>query len=49
MANAFFYMFIVGAGASSGVAVVGLVTYLLVKKLFMEKQQPKKNRKRGVI
>lgn len=48
MANAWLYMFIVGNGAATGVAVAGLITYLIVKKITAAEPKQKK-RKRGVI
>lgn len=48
MANAWVYMFIVGSGAATGVAVVGLVTFLLLKKITAGSTGKKKSKK-GVI
>lgn len=49
MANAWVYMFVVGSGAAAGVAVVGLITYLLVKKMAAAQKPKEKKGKRGVI
>lgn len=47
MSDAFVYMFVVGAGASSGVAVVGFVAYRVF--LFTQRRTAIKPRKRGVV
>lgn len=47
VADAWVYMFIVGSGASTGVAVVGLITFLLLKKITADTN--KKKSKKGVI
>lgn len=49
MANAFVYMFVVGSGAAAGVAVVGVITYLLLKKMAAAQKPSSKKTKRGVI
>lgn len=49
MANAWVYMFIVGSGAATGVAVVGLITYLLLTKIMAAQPKNQKNKKRGRI
>lgn len=47
MADAFVYMFIVGAGATSGAAVVGLATFKIFN--WMQREKPgKAKRKRGI-
>jgi hypothetical protein len=43
--DAFIYMFFVGSGTASGVAVIGLLTWKIVKR--SENKQPKK--KRGIV
>lgn len=48
MANAWVYMFVVGSGAAAGVAVVGLITYWILKKVTAAEPKGKK-KKRGVI
>lgn len=45
MAEAFFYMLVVGSGASSGVAIVGLITWRLVIKI--QNKQNKKTKARA--
>lgn len=51
MSDAFVYMFVVGAGASSGVAVVGFASYRLF--MFMQRRGASsstgKLRKRSVV
>lgn len=50
MADAFIYMFVVGSGASSGVAVVGLVTFkVFVYLQNRSTQKVSKRGKRGVV
>lgn len=46
MAEAFFYMLVVGSGASSGVAIVGLVTWQIVLKV--QNKKTKKTKSKGV-
>lgn len=45
MADAFIYMYVVGAGTAAGVATVGLLTWKIVKKT----NNKKVKQKRGVV
>ncbi len=45
MAEAFFYMLVVGMGATSGAAIVGIVTWRLVLKI--QNKENKKMKKKG--
>ncbi|GIN62760.1 hypothetical protein J27TS8_27530 [Robertmurraya siralis] len=45
MADAFIYMYIVGAGTALGVATVGLITW----KIITRNQKPKLKKKRGIV
>lgn len=49
MSDAFVYMFVVGAGASSGVAVVGMTTYWVFNRI--QNKTPRKGvkRVRGIV
>lgn len=45
MAEAFFYMYVVGAGTAAGAATVGLITWKIVKR--SKNKTPKQ--KRGIV
>lgn len=51
MSDAFVYMFVVGAGASSGVAVVGFAAYRIFTFMQGKAVAPRKNgkRTRGIV
>lgn len=47
MSEAFIYMFVVGSGASSGVAIVGLLTWRIVLKI--QNKKTKKTNLKGAF
>lgn len=49
MSDAFIYMFVVGSGAASGVAVVGMATYYVFRLLQQKSGRKEVRKKRGVV
>jgi len=45
MAEAFFYMLVVGMGATSGAAIVGIITWRLVLKI--QNREGRKTKRKG--